>query len=197
MIFHLCLLDINTGFPNLNPRHPPQILQGLKYRRLRVTAFVTLALSGFIPLAHGLIIYGWNRMWVASGMPYYLLEAGILILAAFFYATRYPESVRPRKFDIWGCSHNIFHVLVVLAPVVHLVGIWIAFAYNYRHLKCHAWNLNQAERRDGLFFGQTLNICSPNVSRGTRWCSCKSIYAISYSGTSAIRAAPSRDEDCK
>lgn len=75
-------------------------------------------------------------MWVASGMPYYLLEGGILVLSAFFYGTRWPESIRPGRFDIWGCSHNIFHVLVVLATVVHLVGIWNAFAYNYRQGRC-------------------------------------------------------------
>ncbi|KAF7513813.1 hypothetical protein GJ744_007864 [Endocarpon pusillum] len=114
----------------------PKYFQGLEYRNLRVTAFVTLALSCFIPLAHGLIIYGWNRMWLASGMPYYLAEGGILVLSAFFYGTRWPESIRPGRFDIWGCSHNIFHVLVVLATVVHLVGIWNAFAYNYRQGRC-------------------------------------------------------------
>jgi len=75
-------------------------------------------------------------MWRASGMPYYFLEGGILALGAFFYATRCPESIRPGRFDLVGCSHNIFHVLVVLATVVHLVGIWNAFAYNYRHVRC-------------------------------------------------------------
>jgi adiponectin receptor len=111
----------------------PKYFQGLKYRKLRTTAFVILGFSGFIPIAHGLAIYGFHRMWAGSGMPYYLLEGGILVLGAFFYGTRCPESIKPGKFDIWGCSHNIFHVLVVLATVLHLVGIWKAFAYNYTH----------------------------------------------------------------
>lgn len=87
---------------------------------------------------HGLIIYGVRRMWLASGMPYYLLEGAILMLGAFFYAARCPESMRPGRFDVWGCSHNIFHVLVVLATVVHLLGIWRAFAYQYREGGCTA-----------------------------------------------------------
>jgi adiponectin receptor len=114
----------------------PKYFQGLKYRKLRVAAFVTFGLSGFIPIAHGLIIYGFHRMWAASGLPYYLLEGGLLTLGSFFYATRCPESLKPGKFDIWGCSHSIFHVLVVLATAVHLVGVWQAFAYNHKHLHC-------------------------------------------------------------
>jgi adiponectin receptor len=114
----------------------PKYFQGLTYRKLRVMAFLSFGLSGLIPIAHGLIIYGFHRMWVASGLPYYLLESLLLILGSFFYAKRCPESLRPGKYDIWGCSHSIFHVLVVLATAVHLVGVWQAFAYNHIHLMC-------------------------------------------------------------
>ena len=69
-------------------------------------------------------------------MLYYLTEGLLLILGAFFYAARIPESIRPGKFDIWGSSHQIFHVMVVLATVVQLLGIFEAFDYNYRHRKC-------------------------------------------------------------
>ena len=71
-----------------------------------------------------------------SGMPYYLLEGLLLILGAVFYATRAPESIKPGKFDIWGCSHQIFHVLVVPARSVHAIGIWRAFDYNYHEKTC-------------------------------------------------------------
>jgi len=55
--------------------------------------------------------------------------------------SRVPESLKPLTFDIWGSSHQIFHVLVVLAVVVHLVGIGSAFDYNYTHRRCAAWLL--------------------------------------------------------
>ena len=71
-----------------------------------------------------------------SGMPYYLGEGLLLILGALFYATRIPESVKPGKFDIWGCSHQIFHILVVAATSVHAYGILKAFDYNYRERRC-------------------------------------------------------------
>lgn len=50
--------------------------------------------------------------------------------------TRIPESLRPGKFDIWCSSHQIFHVLVVLATVFQLFGVWSAFDYKYVNKVC-------------------------------------------------------------
>ena len=112
--------------------------QGLRFRSFRVSAFILMGLSGFAPLIHGLKIFGWAHMMKQSGMPYYLLEGFLLILGAVFYATRVPESLRPSKFDIWGCSHQIFHILVVAATSVHAVGLVRAFDYNYHERQCGA-----------------------------------------------------------
>jgi adiponectin receptor len=38
-----------------------------------------------------------------------------------------PEALKPGRFDILGCSHQVFHVLVVIATTVHLVGILSAY----------------------------------------------------------------------
>lgn len=111
--------------------HPD--LQGLRYRSHRTWAFILTALSGFAPVIHGLFLYGWDAMWVRSGMPYYLLEGLVYGLGAFFFITRIPESVWPGGFDIWFSSHQLFHVFVVLASLVHLYGIWSAYDWNYQH----------------------------------------------------------------
>ena len=108
-------------------------LQGLQYRTLRTLAFILTALSGFAPLTHGLYLYGWAQMWVRSGMPYYLLEGLVYGVGAAFFVTRIPESIWPGKFDIWCSSHQIFHVLVVCASLVHLYGVWSAFGWNYEN----------------------------------------------------------------
>jgi hypothetical protein len=49
--------------------------------------------------------------------------------------TRFPESRYPGKFDIWG-SHSIFHILVVCAAVVQLIGYLDAFDYAHTNLTC-------------------------------------------------------------
>jgi len=40
------------------------------------------------------------------------------------------------RFDILGCSHQIFHVLVVAATAVHAVGILDAYEYNRANRSC-------------------------------------------------------------
>lgn len=46
---------------------------------------------------------------------------------------RVPERLSPGRFDLWGSSHQIFHVLVVLAAAVHLVGLLKAFDYEHSY----------------------------------------------------------------
>ncbi|KAL8732763.1 MAG: hypothetical protein Q9166_002544 [cf. Caloplaca sp. 2 TL-2023] len=127
----ISILSTATVIILLNPK-----LQGLRYRTLRVCTFVFTGLSGFAPLVHGIQLFGVKQMNRQSGMPFYLLEGLLLIIGALFYATRIPESIKPGKFDIWGCSHQIFHVLVVAATAVHAYGIWEAFDYNYHRRSC-------------------------------------------------------------
>lgn len=121
-------LSIVTSALVLHPKS-----QGLKYRPHRTWAFIVTGLSGFAPITHGLILYGWNEMWVRSGMPYWLLEGLVYGVGAFFFVTRIPESIWPGSFDIWFSSHQFFHIFVVLASLVHMYGVWVAFDWNYQH----------------------------------------------------------------
>lgn len=50
--------------------------------------------------------------------------------------TKFPESRYPGKFDIYGSSHQLFHILVVFAVVTQLIGILNAFDYNRLNRKC-------------------------------------------------------------
>ncbi|KAK9779302.1 hypothetical protein SCAR479_03784 [Seiridium cardinale] len=114
--------------------HPK--FQGLKWRTFRLLTLVCTGLSGLAPIAHGIYMFGFPQMALQSGLPFYLAEGGIFLLGAVVYATRFPERLRPGTFDIWGSSHQIFHILVVLATIVHLVGVLTAYDYNYRNRQC-------------------------------------------------------------
>lgn len=70
----------------LNPR-----FHGPKYRTFRTLAFVGTGLSGFAPLLHGISIFGFSQMMKQSGMPYYLIEGGFLLLGALVYAVSIPS----------------------------------------------------------------------------------------------------------
>ncbi|KAL6825591.1 mPR-typeG-protein-coupled receptor [Trichoderma sp. SZMC 28015] len=122
-----------TIFIMLNPK-----FKGKEFRVFRALAFVGTGLSGFAPLIHGIVMFGWAQMMKQSGLPYYLAEAGCLLLGALIYVTKFPESRYPGKFDIYGSSHQLFHILVVFATVSQLVGILTAFDYNIKNRTCSA-----------------------------------------------------------
>ena len=44
--------------------------------------------------------------------------------------------MKPGRFDVWGSSHQIFHVMVVLAAVSHFVGLLKAFEHAHTNLRC-------------------------------------------------------------
>lgn len=46
----------------------------LRWRKVRVGAYVALGASAFIPLLHGVQLYGLEYMLKYSGMKWYLLE---------------------------------------------------------------------------------------------------------------------------
>ncbi|KAI1210167.1 mPR-like GPCR protein [Annulohypoxylon truncatum] len=110
--------------------------QGPRWRTLRLLTFVSTGLSGLAPIIHGICMFGFAQMMKQSGLPFYLAEGGLFLLGAVVYATRFPESVSPGKFDIYGSSHQIFHILVVIATVVHLAGVLDALDYNYYNRQC-------------------------------------------------------------
>ena len=59
--------------------------QGRKFRVFRAVTFVVTGLSGFAPLIHGIKMFGISQMMKQSGMPYYLIEGGFLLLGALIY----------------------------------------------------------------------------------------------------------------
>lgn len=105
--------------------------RGAKWRPFRALMFVAMGLSAVFPVLHGLQIYSFERMDQLIGLKWLIAQGALYILGAGLYAARVPERYGPGTFDIWGASHQIFHVLVVLAAAVHLVGLLKAF--DHRH----------------------------------------------------------------
>ena len=62
-----------------------------------------------------------------------LLMGACYLLGAVIYSNAVPEKWRPGMFDVWGHSHNIFHVLVVCGAYVHYkVSLFLVIFGNYR-----------------------------------------------------------------
>ena len=114
-------------------------------RPLRAAMFVAMGLSAVVPVFHGLSLYGLNKMSKLIGLPWLVTQGVLYIIGAGLYAARVPERFHPGRYDIWGSSHQIFHVLVVLAAASHLVGLLKAF--DHRHSR-----IDMPPRQDILMF---------------------------------------------
>ena len=94
---------------------------------LRVGVYGSLAASTLVPIIHGLIIHGWNGQSVRFPMWGIGLTLFFNSLGALAYATRFPERWWRRTFDIYGASHQIMHIMIVIAGLAFLAGMLKAF----------------------------------------------------------------------
>jgi adiponectin receptor len=99
--------------------------------------YTALGVSATIPVVHGILIHGWRIQNQRTSLVYIFLTAGMDLVAAVLYSTRFPERWYPIRFDIYGHSHQLLHVIVVLAGLVYLVGLLraVSFAHS-QHDQC-------------------------------------------------------------
>ena len=103
-------------------------------RPVRALMFVLMGLSAVFPVLHGIKLYGVEHLRNSVGLDWVVLQGVLYIAGAGLYAARIPEKWAPGRFDIWGSSHQIFHVLVVMAAASHLVGLVKAFDHAHSQI---------------------------------------------------------------
>lgn len=101
------------------------------WRPFRAKMFVLYGLTGIIPFVAEIYAYGLDQSFARLQLKWVLLEALFYISGAALYAMRIPEKFWPGIFDIWGHSHQIFHILVVLGAASH--GMGLLQAYHHAH----------------------------------------------------------------
>lgn len=137
-----------TGFVVVHPQ-----FQSPKWRLFRVLAFVATGLTAFAPIIHGVSIFPYQQLDQQTGLRYNILKDlsswsescftrcvawwdGLRRDHANWWQTNFPESWKPGRFDIWGSSHQVFHISVVIGAAIHLYGILVAFQWNYENQRC-------------------------------------------------------------
>lgn len=89
-----------------------------EYRGLRCATFVLFGLYGVIPSVHVILKEGFNGH-VNQTLTGLVTMAGVYLLGAMLYVYRVPERFFPGKFNTWASSHQLFHVCVLCAALVH------------------------------------------------------------------------------
>ncbi|KAK1255264.1 hypothetical protein MKX08_009259, partial [Trichoderma sp. CBMAI-0020] len=115
------------------------LLQTPRWRKVKVGAFVIFGASSFIPLLHGVQRYGLEYMLQYSGIKWYLLELTFYGTGVSLYAFRFPERLAPGRFDIWGSSHQLFHVAILCAMITHVAALLQGFT------TCHTLDVCQLQ----------------------------------------------------
>jgi adiponectin receptor len=142
----------------LNPR-----FHGTKWRKFRMNCFLLTGFFACAPIVHGTIRWGMEFV-RGTGVPYYLAEVLLILIGCYFYEVhnmifclffsvsirtannasvylhqrRFPERYYPGRFDFWWQSHTIWHLFVVGAVCMHLLGLLSALDYDYHNRStCH------------------------------------------------------------
>ncbi|KAK1753155.1 hemolysin-III related-domain-containing protein [Echria macrotheca] len=102
-------------------------------RPLRAVTFGSLALSTFVPVVHGILRYGYETQSERVGLRWVVATLGFNTLGAVAYAFKFPEKWYPRTFDMFGASHQIMHVAIVVAGVMYGLGVVAEFDYACGH----------------------------------------------------------------
>lgn len=97
------------------------------WRPIRTSVFVLFSFTGLIPICYGLWVHDFAIVARRAGLKYVGLEGLSYLSGAALYAGRFPERVSPGKFDFFGHSHQIFHILVVAGAYWHFRGLVQAY----------------------------------------------------------------------
>ena len=143
----LCVtcLGIAALIPTVTPR-----FQKPSWTPIRAALFTALASFGFFPWIHN-VFFVWKvvptPIW--HGFLLELLMGFCYVSGAYCYAMKIPEKYWPGLFDVFGCGHNIFHIMVIAGALVHYEACLVLELWRDHHA-CEA---DEVLMRDALVFG--------------------------------------------
>ena len=112
------LFSLTPGF------HTPQ------RRTLRGSLFLSLGISAGIPIMHLMLFRSSIKGFESSPrLMFWVIGGAAYIIGALIYIKRIPEKFYPGKFDIFGSSHQFFHLFVVVGVITHYIGSLDAYFY--------------------------------------------------------------------
>jgi adiponectin receptor len=141
-LIQVTILAAACFYITVNPR-----FRQPKLRPYRAAMYTGLGFSALIFITHGLVIHGWEVQNRRMSLSWMGLMAGFNLIGAAAYAFRVslttrsrsytdefqvPERWYPRRYDIYGSSHQILHFLVILAGLMHMFGLFSAFDFVHK-----------------------------------------------------------------
>ncbi|THZ22272.1 mPR-typeG-protein-coupled receptor [Aureobasidium pullulans] len=97
------------------------------YRTARALTYLSLGLFAIVFIVHGIYLYGFMLQRKRLALEWMGLMALFNFLGCTAYVFRFPEVKFTGRFDLVGHSHQIMHVAVLIAGLVHYHGLSQAF----------------------------------------------------------------------
>ncbi|VDO29556.1 unnamed protein product [Onchocerca flexuosa] len=119
-----------------------------RYRPFRAIIFIAMGLSSVVPALDILINNGLTYLLNEASLFWFILMGFLYITGAVLYATRTPEKCFPGKFDLWLQSHQLFHMFVIAAALVHFYGISTTAVKRLEQGSCDEQMLEQYANED-------------------------------------------------
>lgn len=98
-----------------------------QFRSYRAALYTGLGLAALLFVSHGLLLHGYSVQEKRMSLSWMLKMALFNLFGAAAYALRIPEKIFPYKFDFIGASHQIFHIMVIVAGITHYIGLVCSF----------------------------------------------------------------------
>lgn len=109
---------------------------GSRMRTLRGGVFTMFALSALLPFFHSAGPMGRGRARSEIGAVWYVAKGISLLLGVSLFVSRVAERSRPGSFDIWGHSHQLFHICAVMSGAFHVAALVVGYNYRQTHQNC-------------------------------------------------------------
>ncbi|KAL4868269.1 hypothetical protein BDV12DRAFT_170054 [Aspergillus spectabilis] len=135
-IYILLTMSLGIGGVIL-PWHPT--FNRADFAWIRVAFYVTLALTGFAPLAQ--LTYTRGFAWCLYFYAPVMKSILVYFVGACVYASQVPERWSPGLFDYFGGSHNIWHFAVLCGILFHYLAMQDLFANAFLRAKGECPNL--------------------------------------------------------
>ncbi|UZJ54964.1 hypothetical protein CBS101457_004284 [Exobasidium rhododendri] len=90
---------------------------------IRIAIFLTMCFTGVGPFIHASLSHGLIK--TTYFFSPILPSVASYVFGLIFYATQFPERIAPGKFDVVGHAHQIWHISIVVAILLHYRATFI------------------------------------------------------------------------
>ncbi|KAG1709613.1 hypothetical protein DVH05_020268 [Phytophthora capsici] len=108
-----------------------------KFLVARTCIFLALGFFGVVPVTHLVWHFGLFDPHVTVMIGPLLLMGLLYTSGAIIYATKFPERFFPGRFDLWFSSHQLWHICVVAAALVHFANALQQYEWRW-NTQCEA-----------------------------------------------------------